>query len=482
VGALGFRPAAAGGVVTTVYTESSTKQVQYLLDDPDATGVVVENGELLERVLSVEDDLDLEFFVVMDASESDRDDVYSLGEVYELGDEAFDEEEYRGWLDARDTEDLASLIYTSGRPASPRGQTDALELPGERKPGPQATRPAAGQGSRTTDAHARDEDHLVPAVGPRLRAAGGSLRHVRRWGRCRLRRAPRHARGRPETTRTEHRCQRPARLRAHLRHDARAGAESGVKKRIFEWALGVAREWQRTEDPGPGLRAKHALADRLVYSTVKENIGGEIEFMVSGGGSLAKELCETFNGMGITIVEGYGLTETAPSSRSTHRRTSARGRSASPSTDRRAPGRVRRRRHRVRRRRGRRRRTPGPWPERHRWVLEPDGRDGTRVHRGQLVPDGDIVEQTDDGFLTYHDRIKEIIVLSTGKNVAPQPIEDAFSTNDRVDQIMVVGDERKFIGAILVPNFEALGHWADRGRIDPDGRRGALRGRPRETG
>jgi len=192
-----------------------------------------------------------------------------------------------------------------------------------------------------------------------------------------------------------------------------------------------------------------------------------MEFMVSGGGSLSKDLCETFNGMGITVVEGYGLTETAPVV------------TVNP------PGDIR----------------PGTLGvpvygmdvRLDKSVVDPTEFDDVRGAIGELqvrgpnvtegywnrlgeterafteddwFRTGDIVEQTDDGFLIYHDRIKEIIVLSTGKNVAPQSIEDAFSTSDRVDQIMVVGDDRKFVGAIVVPNFEALRHWADREGID----------------
>jgi len=476
---------AAGGVVTTVYTESSTKQVQYLLDDPDATGVVVENGELLERVLSVEDELDLEFFVVMDAYESDRHDVYSLGEVYELGDEAFDEDEYRDWLAARDTEDLASLIYTSGTTGQPKGvklthwnfRVNVNQVHRRLAPRPDKTPdlPALTPGTKTISflplAHVfeRLAGHFV------MFAAGAAVGYAEH----------------PDTLADDLKLLEPntgasvprvyERIFDTMREQA---SESGVKKRIFEWALGVAREWQRTEDPGPGLRTKHALADRLVYSTVKENIGGEIEFMVSGGGSLAKELCETFNGMGITIVEGYGLTETAPVITINPPEDIRPGTLGVPvyGIDVRldesvvdatefddvegAVGELQVRGPNV---------TDGYWNrlgETERAFTEDvpaseaRGESETGSVSGRWFRTGDIVEQTDDGFLTYHDRIKEIIVLSTGKNVAPQPIEDAFSTNDRVDQIMVVGDERKFIGAILVPNFEALRHWADSEGID----------------
>jgi long-chain acyl-CoA synthetase len=85
----------------------------------------------------------------------------------------------------------------------------------------------------------------------------------------------------------------------------------------------------------------------------------------------------------------------------------------------------------------------------------------TEIEGTQWFRTGDIVERTDDDFLVYHDRLKELLVLSTGKNVAPQPIEDQFATSDRVDQVMVVGDGQKFVGAILVPNFEALSRWAE---------------------
>jgi long-chain acyl-CoA synthetase len=79
---------------------------------------------------------------------------------------------------------------------------------------------------------------------------------------------------------------------------------------------------------------------------------------------------------------------------------------------------------------------------------------------------GDIVERTDDDYLIYHDRLKNLLVLDTGKNVAPEPIEDEFSTSSRVEQIMVMGDDEKFVSALVVPNFDAIGRWASNRNID----------------
>jgi long-chain acyl-CoA synthetase len=82
---------------------------------------------------------------------------------------------------------------------------------------------------------------------------------------------------------------------------------------------------------------------------------------------------------------------------------------------------------------------------------------------------GDIVEELPDGYLQYHDRLKNLIVLDTGKNVAPEPIEDEFSTSSRIEQIMVMGDNEKFISALIVPNFKAIGRWAKNRNIDLPG-------------
>lgn len=466
-----FAVLSAGGVVTTVYTESSAKQVKYLLDDPDADAVVVENETLLERVLEVEDDLSLSVIVVMDEVDVDRDDVYSLAAVHDIGEAAFDEATYQSWLDERDPDDLASLIYTSGTTGQPKGvelthrNFRANVNQARKRLGPRADKhpdlPSVEAGIRTISflplAHVfeRTAGHFFAF------ASGGNVGYVEN----------------PDTLADDIKQIQPnmgasvPRVYERIFDSMRSQAsESALKTRIFEWAIDVARDYADNDDPGPILEFKHTVADRLVYSTVKEQLGGELEFMVSGGGSLSKNLCATFLGMGLTIIEGYGLTETAPILTINPPEDIRPGTLGVPVVD--VDVRI------------------------DTDVVDESQFDDVTGELGELLVDGpnvasgywnqpgatkrafteedgvrwfrtgDIVEQTPDDFLVYHDRIKEVIVLSTGKNVAPQPIEDKFATSDRVDQIMVVGDDQKFIAALVVPNFERLEQWAEREGVD----------------
>nr|WP_268869910.1 long-chain fatty acid--CoA ligase [Halosimplex carlsbadense] len=467
-----FAALAAGAAVTTVYTDSSPKQVQYLLDDPEATGVVVGDDSLLERVQAVEDDLNLSFSVVMDETApdgpaADRDDALTLADLYERGDEAFDLDAYEGWIDERDPDDLASIIYTSGTTGQPKGvrlthrnfRSNVNQC--RKRMGP---RPDKGE-TPVLDDHSRTISFLPLAhVFERLAghflmfASGATVGYAES----------------PDTLPEDLQLLSPTtgasvprvyeRIFDNMREQA---SDSAAKERIFEWAVGVARDYARAEDPGAVLGAKRSLADRLVYSTVKERMGGEIEFLVSGGGSLSQELAEMFLGMGIPIVEGYGLTETAPVLSVNPPEAIRPGTMGPPVTDvdarvdesavgddqfPTAAGPVGELE------------VAGPNVTDGYWNM-PAETDATFTEDGYFVT-GDIVEITPEGFLRYKDRLKQLIVLSTGKNVAPEPIEDRFATSDRVDQVMVVGDERKFVGAVVVPNFEAVRRWADREGID----------------
>ena len=479
-----FALLSAGCVVSTVYTDSSPNQVEYLLDDPGATGVVVENEELLDRVFEVEDELDLSVIVLIDDPETpyDRDDVYTLREIHDIGEAVFEQESYERWLDSTDPDDLASLIYTSGTTGKPKGvrlthrnfRSNVHQV--RRRAGPRPDEPerpsidedtvaisflplahvferfsghfqmfAAGAAvgyAESTDTIADDLEGIQPT-------AGGSVPRVYE------------------------------RIFDRMRDQA---SESPIKEKIFEWALSVAKEYQAADEPGPALRVKHGIADRLVYQDVRESLGGNIEIMVSGGGSLAEDLCRMFNGMGITIVEGYGLTETSPvlsvNSPDDIRPGTlgpalvgvdvaideSKGKGEEGTYEDSAVGELLVRGDNV---------TDGYWnrpaatdraftanpfeEEDSDLTAQETAADGS----GKWFRTGDLVEQTADGFLIFHDRLKQLLVLDTGKNVAPQPIEDAFATNDRIGQIMVVGDGEKFIGALIVPNFERLQKWAD---------------------
>jgi long-chain acyl-CoA synthetase len=467
----------AGGVVTTVYVESSPRQVQYLLDDPGADGVIVENEELLDRVVEVEGELDLDFIFVMDELESDqytsRFDVFTLADVYRRGDNVFDPDEWNEWLDSRNAEDLASLIYTSGTTGQPKGvqlshANFRANINGVRKRfGPRSDKP---DDVPTLDETARSLSFLPLAhVFERtagnfvMFASGGTVAYAEST----------------DTIAEDIQLVEPTtatsvpRVYERIFDQMRAQAtESDIKERIFERAIEIGREYARTESPDLPLRLKYTLAEKLVFAQVKEQMGGNIDFFISGGGSLSKRLAELFEGMGLPILEGYGLTETSPVV------------STNPPEDPR-PG------------------TLGPPLTNVDLKLDssvitteqaqkarPDSQIGELLVTGPNVTEGywekpeatmdaftddgwfrtgDIIERTADGYLVYHDRLKQLLVLDTGKNVAPGPIEDGFATSDRIQQVMVMGDNEKFVSALVVPDFEAVRRWADRKGIDiPD--------------
>ena len=460
---------AAGAVVTTIYAGSSPNQVEYLLSDPETSAVVVENEARLERVLEVEDQLDLSFMVVMDrvSGYEDREDILTLGELYDLGAEAFDRERYEEWIDAVSPEDLATLIYTSGTTGQPKG----VELT-------HANMRANVNQSRKRFGPRPDKEGLPAITGETRSVSFLPLAHVfeRLAGHFLMfasGAAVTYAES-ADTLRDDFQAVQPTTATSVPRvyekiYDAirSQASESDVKQRIFEWAVDVGQDYHETASPGPVLRGKQAIADKLVFSQVKEALGGEIDFLISGGGSLSPELCSLYHGMGLPILEGYGLTETSPVISVNPIEAPQIGTIGPPLPD-----------MEVRVDEG---------------VLGEDQREGVEGEIGELLVKGpnvtrgywrneeateesftedgwfrtgDIVEIRPDDYIAFRERAKQILVLSTGKNVAPGPIEDAFAASEMIEQCMVMGDGRKFISALIVPSIEGVREWAGKEGID----------------
>ncbi|MFB6111622.1 MAG: long-chain fatty acid--CoA ligase [Halobacteriaceae archaeon] len=471
-----FALLAAGAVVTTVYPDSSARKVSYLLGDPNADGVVAEGESELDRALAAHDDpendVDLEFVVAMDdVDDRGRDMVYSMAEVHDLGREAYEPEAYEGWLEARDPEDLASLVYTSGTTGQPKGvRLTHWNLRANvnqcfRRIGPRADSesPSLSPDSRTVSflplAHIFERlagHFLIFATGASVAYAESSETLQEDFGLVQ----PTYATSVP-------------RVYEKIYESARSqAAGSPIRERVFRWAVNAGRRHESADSPGVLLSLQHAVADRLVFKRVREALGGEIQFLISGGGSLSASLCQLYHAMGLPIHEGYGLTETSPvisvnppddvrvgtigppvvdcevrfdeSVATAEMEASAGG----------TVGELLVKGPNV---------TDGYWEQ-------PEATESAFTEDGWFRT-GDIVEEVADGYLQFRERAKEILTLSTGKNVAPGPIEDAFVDSELVEQCMVLGDGRKFVATLLVPDFQTVRAWAEReGVALPDDR------------
>jgi long-chain acyl-CoA synthetase len=221
---------------------------------------------------------------------------------------------------------------------------------------------------------------------------------------------------------------------------------TGLKRRLIDWALRVGREVSALRQAGqslpPVLAAKHRLADRLVYSKVKDRLGGRIRICVSGGAPLAKEIVEFFHALDILILEGYGLTEcttAATVNRPLRFRFGSVG-PALPGVELRiaADGEVLVKTETI---------FGGYYKDEEatREALPGDG----------WLRTGDVGEIDEDGFLRITDRKKDLLVTAGGKNVAPQNLESALKTHPVVSQALVVGDRRPYIVALLTLSEDA---------------------------
>lgn len=230
--------------------------------------------------------------------------------------------------------------------------------------------------------------------------------------------------------------------------DAKAG--HGVKLKLFRWAAKTAITYSRAlEEPdGPtaALKAQHALADRLVLHKLTQLLGGKLEFAVSGGAPLGERLGHFYRGMGVNILEGYGLTETtAPLACNLPARSKIGTVGvAFPQTSIRIDddGQIHAKGEHV---------FHGYWnnPEATAEVLDADGWFAT----------GDLGSLDDDGYLRITGRAKEIIVTAGGKNVAPTLLEDRLRGHPIISQVLVVGDGKPFIGALVTLDPEMLPGW-----------------------
>lgn len=240
-----------------------------------------------------------------------------------------------------------------------------------------------------------------------------------------------------------------------------ASDKGGMSKKMFDWSLDVARQSSdylaENKSLPLTLSVKRKIADKLVFGKLREALGGRMSRLVSGGAALPVDLARVFIGAGVPVLQGYGLTETSPVIAVNSTRNNRIGSVGKP--------------------------LPG--------VEVKIAEDGEILARGPLIfqgyfnkveetksvftdePEaerwfktGDIGKLDKEGFLYITDRKKDLIKTSSGKYVAPQMLEGLIGQSEFVEQAIVIGDRRKYVSALIVPNFEQLGLWAKEQGID----------------
>ena len=220
-----------------------------------------------------------------------------------------------------------------------------------------------------------------------------------------------------------------------------------ARQKMFHWALGIAEQrlpYRVARKPMPfGLKLKSLLADKTVFHKIHERLGGRVQFVISGGAPLSPDLASFFIGAGVEIFEGYGLTETSPviAVNTPQKRRIGTVGPVIPGVEVKIAddGEILSRGPHI---------MKGYWnnPEATAQAIDAEGWFHT----------GDIGELDADGFLKITDRKKDIIINAYGKNIAPQPIEALLKSSPYVGTPVLIGDRRKYLVALIVPNFEKL--------------------------
>lgn len=443
----------AGGVPVPIYETSSPAQIAYILADSGARRVFVENGHVAltvqDAISSTPELANAWLPITLMTEDGGGSNLRSLAGPG-LGVPAQELERHRT---AATLDSLATVVYTSGTTGRPKGCEISHRNLALLAVNLQAHLPeVVGPGSRTLMflplAHV-----LARAVQITCVAAGVVIGHSRQ-----------------STLLDDLATFRPTFLLAVPRvfekvyAAAEERASEGVRGSLFDRAAATAREFSlaldeeaagRGEGPGRRLRLRHAVFDRLVYGRLRAAFGGRVSTIVSGGSALSPALAHFFRGAGLTVLEGYGLTETtAPCTVNTPQATRI------GSVGRPVPGTT----IRID--------STGEVLVKGIGVIQsycgsgaasPPAQDPSAAFRADgFFATGDLGSLDEDGFLTITGRLKDVLVTAGGKNVAPGPLEEAVRECELVAHAVVVGEGRPFVGALLALDGDQLGSWARR--------------------
>jgi long-chain acyl-CoA synthetase len=435
-----------GAITVPIYTSLVSEQIKYIIDDSDARAVVVSCEDLWKRVEAVKPSLSkVRHYITM--QEEAPEGVLTLHQVLERGRKVEEEnpELFESLVSAVKPEDEASLIYTSGTTGVPKGVilTHANFLSNVKtvvsifdftpKDTVLSFLPLSHVLERMAT-YAYVYCGMTIGYAESVESVAQNLLEIR-----------------PTLMVSVPRVFE----KIYAKVIDNVLSSSTLKKRIFYWALNVGKEYgrlkvNRENIPG-GLLRKRNLAHKLVYSKIIEKTGGRVRFFVSGGAPLSKDIAEFFYALGLVIMEGYGLTETSPvisANTFENIRFGTVGKPIPGVEVKIAPdGEIL---------------TRGPHVMKGYYKKEAETRE---AFEGGWFHTGDIGHIDKDGFVVITDRKKDIIVTAGGKNIAPQPIENILKTNPYISNAVVIGDRRRFVCALVVPNFEKLEKYARSSQI-----------------
>ena len=429
-----------------VYPTLPASQVAYILRDSGSCAVFVEDDEQCQKVLAHKEALpDLRYIIAFDGTAADA---MSLRELIQRGAAAESRyPDYRSTACSVDRDSLATLIYTSGTTAEPKGvMLTHYNITSNVLAGLKVIQigPTDSCLSLLPLSHSfeRMAGHYI------MLHAGTTINYAESTEQV----PANLLEVKPTIVLSVPRLFE--KIYARVLENAMTG--SSLKRRIFFWARRNAEKWADAKLAGAsipvGLAVKKKLADSLVFSKLQARTGGRVRFFVSGGAPLSPEIARFFYAAGIPILEGYGLTETAPLISVNPLEAPHIGTVGPP--------------------------VPG--------VEVRIATDGEILCRGPNVMQGyynrskatseaidseawfhtgDIGELDPQGYIRITDRKKDIIVTAGGKNIAPQPIENMVKTNKFILNAVMIGDKRKYPIILVVPDEEAVGRWAAERRI-----------------
>ena len=455
---------AAGGVLAPIYPTLSAAQARYILQDCGARVAVVSTRAQLEKLQEVRHQLPaLEAVVVMEqVPDVSSPSVFTFDSVVERG-HARMVGEWGAGKDFRDAarairpEDLATIIYTSGTTGEPKGvMLTHRSLVANMY-----------AGAKALDVH---QDDVALSFLPLSHAFERMVAYVYLLRGVTVVFAESF-----DTIARDIAMVKPTLFtgvprvyeKMHARVLEKGASGSAAKAALFRWAMSVAvargRARLRGRSPSPLVALQVPLADRLVFAKIRDGVGGRLRYLVSGSAPLPVAVAEFFYGVGLPIIEGYGLTETAPILTVNPPSAPRAGTVGKPVEEVEiriaADGEVLAR---------------GPNLMAG-YYNKPDAT-AEAIHDGWFHT-GDIGTLDPDGYLAITDRKKDLLVTSGGKKIAPQPIENVLKRSPLVAEAVVLGDRRRYAAALIVPEFNALERrLKDLGR--PPGDRAELVKRP----